>query len=133
MHRLIVCATLTCALLAAAACGSDSTSPKDTFSGTWNGTVYLAGSSSSGDTIYVHNLIVTQTGSAFSGTGIGASGGDSTAIDVHGTVALPNVSGWLVIPSGSDSVQFTGAFVNADSISASVTAGSQTLILGIKK
>jgi hypothetical protein len=133
MHRLLVCATLTCAVLAAAACGSDSTSPKDTFSGTWNGATYLPGSSSANDTIYVEDLVVTQTGSAFTGTGTGASNGTTAGIAVHGTVALPNVSGWLVIPAETDSVPFTGAFVNADSISGTIVSGDETLAFGLKK
>lgn len=133
MHRLIVCATLACALLGAAACGSDSTSPKDTFAGTWNGVAYLAGGTGPGDTLYVHNLVVTQTGSAYTGAGTGASNGDSTAITVHGSVALPSVTGWLVIPAETDSIQINGTFVTGDSISGTLSANGASLTFGIKK
>jgi hypothetical protein len=77
--------------------------------------------------------VVTQTGSAFSGTGTGSSSGTSAGIAVHGTVALPNVSGWLVVPSVPDSVPITAAFVNADSISGTISSGGETLAFGIKK
>lgn len=81
MNRVFVCATVACAVLAAAACGSDSTSPKNgpftgTFVGSWTG------SPSPTDTMHM-----TQSGNNITARDTEWAGGTpENAVNFNGTV-----------------------------------------------
>jgi hypothetical protein len=107
MHRLMVCATLACAV-AVAACSS-STSPKSNpnkFSGLWFGTW---GNSPS---TLVSHLTVTQTGDSIVGVDSEYNSGTfSTAYPIAGNATTTSIN-FTYTGYGP----YKGAFITADSV-----------------
>jgi hypothetical protein len=122
MNRLLVVASLVCATLAAAACGSDSTAPKDVFSGTWAGN--LAG-------VTQLTLTTTQNGSAVTGTGTAVNTNTFTLV-VTGTSTPPSLN-LAITASDSEHLTFDGSYVTADSVAGMIHEGSDSVALSLKK
>lgn len=132
MHRHLVAAGLFCVTLAAAACGSDSTSPKpDTFAGTWNGAI-ISNSVTIGTTV-----TNTQTGNSYTGSGIVSAGGNSDAFTITGTSTPPLITGTILAtvgPSTVDTLTLTATYISADSIAGNVVQnGGASGTISLKK
>jgi hypothetical protein len=122
MNRLVVVASMIGCALVAAACGSDSTGPKDTFAGTWVGVANTT-------TITV---TATQNGSTVSGTGTAVNSPNSFTLVVTGTSTPPNVT-LAITASDSEHLTFDGTYVTADSVAGMLHEGSDSIAFGVKK
>jgi len=105
-----------------AACGS-STSPKDTFSGNWFGDV-------EGDSVKIAG---SQSGSSFTGKGVIFFGADTDSISFNGTSNPPNIQSTFVIINEDESLSFVGTYVNADSITGSLSANGESIPFALGK
>jgi hypothetical protein len=105
MPRLLVVASLVCATLAAAACGS-STAPADTFNGTYN-------SAWANEPLVVDTLQVTQSGATLTGTDVEhVNGGAAEDAAISGSVTGNTVT--FVVTSGSNTLgNYKGTFASS--------------------
>lgn len=109
-RRLLVVSALT---LLAAGCGGDSgTEPKQTITGTWNGTI--TGSAGSG----TMSLTLTQSGTQVTGAGSLSAPLGSAAITASGTFSAPTLS-LNLSATGFQSINFTGT-VNGNSMTGTM-------------
>jgi len=122
MKRLAILAVV--AVLAA--CGSDSSGPTDTFTGTWNGIVI----SDPTDTLHFQ-MISGQSGSTLNGNGHVSAGDDVKAFTFTGTSTPPTIA--LSIIYGTDTLTYTGSYVTQDSVAGFVTESGSSFTLDLRK
>ena len=122
MKRLAILAVV--AVLAA--CGSDSSGPSDTFTGTWNGIVITDPT----DTLHFQ-MISGQSGSSLNGNGHVSAGSDVGAFTFTGTSTPPTIA--LTIVTGIDTLTYTGAYVTKDSVAGFVSESGQSFVLDLAK
>jgi hypothetical protein len=126
MNRLVVIASIACCALTAAACGSSSTGPTDTFTGTWTGTVEEASIT----------LVATQSGSNFTGTGsvvVSPGGpGDTSAVSFNGMSTPPNVNATLTIGS-QEGYTFDGTYSTPNEVTGWLHLGLDSAQVSLTK
>jgi hypothetical protein len=105
MNRLLVVASLVCATLAAAACGS-ATAPANTFNGTYN-------SAWAGESEVVDTLQATQSGTTITGTDVEhVNGGAANDVALSGSVTGNTVT--FAVTSGSNTLgNYKGTFTSS--------------------
>ncbi|HWZ61030.1 MAG TPA: hypothetical protein VNW46_18745 [Gemmatimonadaceae bacterium] len=109
MSRLAVIAGAVCCVLAAAGCGSSSSSgPKSTFSGAWTGA--WTSSSSIVDTLHA-----TQSGTTLTGTDVEHNGGTAVNATINGSVGTSTVT-FTISVGGTAAGTFKGTFASATSV-----------------
>ena len=108
------------------ACGSDSSGPTDTFSGTWVGDAFVDAS----DTLHVV-LTPTQNGSSISGTGTLTAGSAGQAITYNGVSTPPTIN--LTIVAGMAALNYSGTYVRSDSVVGLLSGNGDTVALSLKK
>ena len=109
-----------------AACGSDSSGPTNKFSGTWTGDA----TPDPADTLhFVFNS--AQTGSAVSGSGTVSAGSTVLAHTFSGTSTPPSLAFTMTV--GSETLTYAGTYITSDSIAGTITEGSTSLPLSLKK
>jgi hypothetical protein len=122
MNRLVVVASIACCALTAAACGSSSTAPKDTFAGTWVGTL-------EGTTI---TITATQNGSNFSGSGNAVDGSTDDTVTFSGTSTPPTISATLTV--GSEAGYFYhGSYQSTTVVTGYLGLGTDSLPMTLNK
>jgi hypothetical protein len=126
MNRLVVIASIVCGALTAAACGSSSTGPTDSFTGTWTGSVEGANIT----------LIATQSGSNFTGTGSvvvpPGGAGDTSTVSFNGTSTPPNVNADLTIGSQSG-YTFDGTYTTRSQVTGWLHLGPDSAQVTLAK
>jgi type 1 fimbria pilin len=121
--KLLSIVTLALGLLA---CGSDSTGPSKTFTGTWLGNAYP----DVADTAQF-SITASQNGSAVTGVGTFTRDGSTSGITVDGVSTPPNLS--LVLTINAVTLSYVGTYVGDDSVTGTITQGSIVLPLSLKK
>lgn len=121
---------LACLIIVAilAACGSDSSRPTDTFTGTWIG----AAIADSADTV-TFRFMSTQTGGSVIGTGIVSEGAATNGFTFGGTLTAPTLNLMIQASGGGDPASYAGTYVTSDSIAGIITSGPVTTALDLKK
>jgi type 1 fimbria pilin len=108
-----------------AACGSDN-GPSDTFSGTWSGNTVVSPT----DTLHFV-FSPAQNGSAVTGNGVVSEGGTSEPFTFTGTSTPPSVN--LTLTVNSETLTYAGSYVRSDSLVGTISEGSESFGLDLKK
>lgn len=111
-----------------AACGSDSTAPKDVFAGTWTGAV---NGGTDGELDFT--MIVTESGGAITGNGNALAGAEAIPFTITGTVTPPTITLALLVDTTVAPLPYVGRFVTADSIVGTISEDSLSFPLSLKK
>jgi len=122
MKRLAILAVV--AVLAA--CGSDSSGPTDTFTGTWRGIVITDPT----DTLHFE-MISGQSGSTLNGNGHVSAGDDVEAFTFTGTSTPPTIT--LSIVVDDNTMTYTGSYVTRDSIAGFASESGSSFTLDLSK
>jgi type 1 fimbria pilin len=107
------------------ACGSDN-GPRDTFSGSWAGDAIVSGA----DTIHF-DLTSTQSGSTITGSGTVLEGSTTEPVSFTGTSTPPSLS--MVFTVGTSVINYDAMYVRSDSVTGTLTDGSDTSPLSLGK
>ena len=112
-----------------AACGGDDIhmAPGNSFTGTWSG---FAIENMGKDTLYL-SLTSAQSGDSISGTGTAMEKGSTAPFTFTGISTPPTVD--IVIPLNVSTLMFAGTYIRGDSVAGTVSNGSVSLDLGLKR
>src|ERR1700722_9668092 len=116
MSRLAVIAGVVCCVLAAAGCGSSSTSTgpaANTFSGAYN-------SAWQGASTIVDTLQVTQSGSTLTGTDVEHNGSNTYNATINGSVSGSTVT-FTITSGGSVAGTYSGTFTSPTVVTGNFT------------
>lgn len=112
-----------------AACGSDSTAPRDVFAGTWTGAV---NGGTEGELDFT--IIATDSGGTITGTGTALAGAEAIPFTFTGRVTTPTITLSLVVDNNtSDPLPYVGRFATADSIVGTISEDTLSFPLSLKK